>query len=561
MKNIIVVECRSTGTNYIADIKNRNYNPIVLNTKIDESEKAKSYCEHVMSEMAKIDYDFEVINEKDSYDETLELVKKYDPVLVIPASEKGVRLATQLSHDLGLLGNPIENLDAYTLKDTMQEKIAEYGLRCIRGKAVSSIEEALQFYDEENLDEVVIKPVYSAGAVGLKMCSSRTEVIDSLEELFTYENYYGDKINKFIIQERIIGKEYIVNTVSCNGSHRITTMWEHIKTFTPGGDHVLESTLTINELSLGESDLIEYAYDVLDALEIKYGGVHGEYLVDEKGPVLIEVNCRPMGSSMDAKYLDRISGQHETDSILDSYLNPEKFNYKRNQGYELYEYGAIKYLIVPKDIVAESSPMKYISNKLKSHYKTSQELDDEAKFFVRTQNLETTGGAIYLTHPDGFTLQKDLNFLRNIEKNAFQLVLSCNDNKKIEIKNDYSEVKSILGMVYAYDPTLLVTDCIFENIDMLQVLPDEIDSIKSEFDCIVVNLDESIVNENDDIIAHLILKIIEKVKTGGIILIPKSTYQYIPNGRIGVEALIRVLDLKLELPIYDLKGCVVASKK
>ena len=29
MKNIIVVECRSTGTNYIADIKNRNYNPVV----------------------------------------------------------------------------------------------------------------------------------------------------------------------------------------------------------------------------------------------------------------------------------------------------------------------------------------------------------------------------------------------------------------------------------------------------------------------------------------------------------------------------------------------------
>lgn len=561
MKNIIVVECRSTGTNYIADIKNRNYNPVVLNTKIDESEKAKSYCELVMSDMAKIDDDFEVINEKDSYDETLELVKKYDPILVIPASERGVRLATQLSHDLGLLGNPIENLDACTLKDSMQEKIAEYGLRCIRGKAVSSIEEAVQFYDEENLDEVIIKPVYSAGAVGLKMCSSRNEVIDSLEELFKYENYYGDRINKFIIQERIIGKEYIVNTVSCNGSHRITTMWEHIKTITPSGDHVLDSTSTINELSLGESDLIEYAYDVLDALEIKYGGVHGEYLVDEKGPVLIEVNCRPMGSSMDAKFLDRISGQHETDSILDSYLNPQKFNYKRNQGYELYEYGAIKYLIVPKDIVAESSPMKYISNKLKSHYKTSQELDDEATVFVKTQNLETTGGTIYLTHPDGFVLQKDLDFLRNLEKYAFELVLSGNDNKKIEIKKDYSEVKSILDMVYSYDPTLLVTDYIFENLDMLQVLPDEIDSINGEFDCVVVNLDKSIIDENDDIIAYMILKIIEKVKTGGIILIPKSTYQYIPNGRIGVEALIRVLDLKLEMPIYDLKGCVVASRK
>ena len=71
-----------------------------------------------------------------------------------------------------------------------------------------------------------------------------------------------------------------------------------------------------------------------------------------------------------------------------------------------------------------------------------------------------------------------MDFLRNLEKYAFEFVLSGNDNKKIEIKKDYSEVKSILDMVYSYGPTLLVTDHIFENLDMLQVLPDEIDSIK-----------------------------------------------------------------------------------
>ena len=33
MRNIIIVDCISTGTNYIGDIVNRGYNPIVLEMK------------------------------------------------------------------------------------------------------------------------------------------------------------------------------------------------------------------------------------------------------------------------------------------------------------------------------------------------------------------------------------------------------------------------------------------------------------------------------------------------------------------------------------------------
>lgn len=562
MRNIVVVECVSTGTNFIADIKNRNYNPIVLNTKLEESANTEIY-DKFKKTMDKIDEDFVLIEEKDTYDETLELVRQYDPLLIVPGSKRGVRLATQLSHDLGLLGNPIENLDAYTLKDKMQEKIAEEGLRCIKGKKITSVDEAIEYYDGEGLKEVVVKPVYSAGAVGLKICKNRQELIDCLGELFAEVNMYGEKNNELIIQERLIGREYVVNTVSCNGIHRITTMWEHIKTITPSEDYVFDYAKTINELNLGEADLIEYAYDVVDALGIKYGAVHGEYLVDENGPVLIEVNCRPMGAAMDAAFMDRISGQHETDSILDSYLNPKKFIYQKNRGYELYEHGVLKYLIVPQDIVAESSPMKYISNKLKSHYKTSQELNYDSTLFLKTENLETIGGTIYLNHPDEAVIQNDLDFLCRVEKYAFQLVLSNRFNKKtiIDEKNGYEDVKNILNVVYAYDPVLLVTDNIFDDINPLQVFPDEIDNLNSEFDCVIVNLSKSIIDKKDDLIAYLMLKIIGNVKTSGIILIPKSTYQYMPNGRIGVEALIKVLDLKLEMPIHDLKGCVVASKK
>ena len=85
--------------------------------------------------------------------------------------------------------------------------------------------------------------------------------------------------------------------------------------------------------------MVEYAYKVADALEIQYGPVHGEYMIDENGPVLIEVNCRPCGGGMSADFLDRISGQHETDSILDSYLKPTCFFEELQKKYKLHAHG------------------------------------------------------------------------------------------------------------------------------------------------------------------------------------------------------------------------------
>ena len=563
MRNIIVVEAISTGANFIRDIVNRNYNPIILNTRIEETEDNQAYMEMHRIAKEKIDFDAEMITEKESYEETLEMVRQYDPVLVVPGCERGVILATKLANDLGLKCNDIENIDAMTLKDKMQERLAEAGLRHIRGRVVSSVEEAIAYYDEEGLDEVVVKPIYSAGSVGVRLCSNKKEMVDSLNEMFDSANIYGDKLTEMLVQERINGEEYVVNTVSCNGDHRVTTIWKHIKAKTEEGGNVYDTVHSVYELGLGESELVEYAYDVADALGIRYGPVHGEYQIDDKGPVLIEVNCRPMGSNLDAVYVDRISGQHETDSILDSYLNPDKFYFERNKGYRLYAHGCLKHFIVPRDIIAESYPMTHISSRLKSHYKTSQGIMEATQLFVKTQDLETTGGVVYLVHEDGYVLQRDLDFLRSVEKQAFELVLSEGSDKKDIINIDISlnEIRSLLEKVKGFGSQLFVTDQKLDDADFLQVYPDEIDDVKGEFNCIVANLNKSIDDLNDAEIAYLFLKVIDKVKVGGIIIIPKSTYQYVPHGRAGAEALVRVLDLRIELPFHNLGKMLIASKR
>ena len=315
-------------------------------------------------------------------------------------------------------------------------------------------------------------------------------------------------------------------------------------------------------MGIGESELVEYAYNVADALGIQYGPVHGEYMVDEDGPVLIEVNCRPMGTNLDAKFLDRISGQHETDSSLDSYLNPYKFDHERKKRYKLFEQGVIKSFIVPKDTLARSAPIENFSTKLKSHYKTVLSEITEAQPFLKTQDLETSCGEVYLVHEDPNVVFKDVNLLRSIERQAFQLVLSEESDKEIIIdeKGIYEDIKSLSEEVNILGTSLLVSDTIFEDLNLMQVKPDNLNEIGKEFNCVIVNLNKSLLDNPDYVIVNLFLEILDKVKVGGFVFIPKSTYEFMPNSKAGVEALIKVLGLKIELPLHKMRRMIIASK-
>ena len=563
MRNIIVVECISTGKNYIGDIVNRGYNPVVLHLKDSDTEDGEKFGEHVLEEYKMIPYEFDMIYEKDTFKETLEEVQKFNPLLVVPGNERGVILATRLSYELGLLGNSIENLDAMTLKNEMHNRLAERGLRSIKGKVIHSLDEALEFYDEENLKEVVIKPTYSAGSASVRICLNRDEMIDSIKHLFDKVNYYGDKIDELLVQERINGVEYIVNTVTHKGIHRVTLVWKYNKVRTSEGAIVYDSCETVNELSLGEAEMVEYAYKVADALEIQYGPVHGEYMIDEKGPVLIEVNCRPCGGGMPADFLDLISGQHETDSILDSYLKPKCFFDELKKNYKLYSHGTLKFFITPKNMIVRSSPIVNIEKKLKAfHESTLINTTYNDMFFQKTEDLNTAAGYAFLVHKEKSAVDHDLNFLRDVERHAFSLILS-DDATFPELKDDdtyLSEIKPMINKIERHGTGLFITDQFGDDLDLYQVGYEKINDVNGNFDFIIINLNKSLIDKNEAEKVKIIMDAILKVKNGGLIFVPKNTYQLTSSGRKGIEALVKVLDYKIELPPHYINDVIIASR-
>lgn len=562
MKDIVVVDCISSGVNFIRDIFNMGYNPVILELKPNTSD-IKAYEEKMNLAYGEIDYPYELIHERDSYEETLEFVRKIDPLLVIPGSERGVVLANKLAYDLDLLGNPIANIEAMTLKHKMQKKIARAGLRNIRGKRISSIEEAVNYFEVKPFDKVVLKPIYDSNSSNVYICSNKEEIVENVEKLLTKKDMFGKDITELIIQEYIDGEEYIINTVSNNGIHRITTIWKYNKVFKSDGTCVYDSVESINDLSIGEAELIEYAYDVNDAIGIKYGAVNGEYIIDENGPVLVEVNCHPMGVHLPFDFLDKISGQHETDSILDSYLKPERFLEKRRERYNFVTNGAFKMFIVPKDLMARSAPIINIAPELRSHYGTVfEDLVENEKFFSKTEGIDTIGGLVFLAHEDASIVNEDLKFLRSVENNAFDLVLSEELDQKHRINKNIivEKLKLAIDTTENYGTRILISDQHLFDVNILQVGLEDIENIKGTFDFVLINLNESLIERSHNINVDIIFNIFSLIKVGGLVYIPDTTFKYAPGGRKGVEALVKSLNLKIVIPPYGMKNSIIAFR-
>lgn len=89
---------------------------------------------------------------------------------------------------------------------------------------------------------------------------------------------------------------------------------------------------------------------------------------------------------------------------------------------------------------------------------------------------------------------------------------------------------------------------------------DEISDVQATYDCVIVNLNSSMFDKREDEIADVFMDIFTKVKVGGMIFVPENTYQCLSSKRRGMEALLKALNLRIELPPNGVDGVIIASK-
>lgn len=388
---------------------------------------------------------------------TLREVKALDPLLVITGGEEGVITGTRLADDLGMPGTPYANIANMTQKSAMHQSLKKAGLRYIRGAEVKSWEDCLAFLEETGTEDVVLKHDHGAASVGVHLVHGREELQAAFEqERGASNNMFGEAHTRFLLQERIFGTEYVVNTISREGIPALTSVFRYYKKRTPSGAIIYSGGEVINEPDEMERALINYALRAVPALGITDGPVHGEYMIDKSGPVLIEANCRVMGGSMPAGFLDRVFGYHETEVILNSMLDVEYHRRFRQRPYKPPRKGYGKDFSAAFDQPISSSGSIPILLGMKSFYSGWVENAGKTHMLHETIDLETETGCIYMVHDDPEVVKREFELLMYIEENYPKLLQS--DEPLLLPPEDASRITPEIKAVLDEDPEVLISN-------------------------------------------------------------------------------------------------------
>ncbi|UMZ09792.1 ATP-grasp domain-containing protein [Pseudomonas sp. B11] len=346
-------------------------------------------------------------------------IGKLSPSFVIAGCESGVPLADALSEVLKLPSNGTPMSSARRDKFLMQAALKDAGVEHIRSLRTALAAEAITWCDRHCAWPCVVKPLDSAGSDGVTFCHSPNELRAAFASLLGRENAMGTVNTLLIVQERLVGEQYIVNTVSLQGSHYVSEVWKDVRLDVPGACAVGYYEELLESASTESTVLGRYAGSVLDALEIQNGPAHLEImLVEGRGPVLIEVGARMQGSICDSVVLSALNHSHVTLTAL-CYADPNGFTSYSSTPYQVRKPVLAAMLVSPRNLRVSDSRFPSAIRALPS-YAADQGLPMSGTSIKRTIDMETCPGIVYLSHESAEVFQADYVRLRELEVQMYE---------------------------------------------------------------------------------------------------------------------------------------------
>jgi biotin carboxylase len=253
-----------------------------------------------------------------------DIIRKYDPIAIIPGTEEGIALAERLSEILTphLANDPKKSLHR-SHKSFMQQALQDAGVPALKTLHTSSLAEAADWIQANGLGDspLILKPATSSGSEMVFHIEAGTDWKKAFHHILNEPSVVsGNKNETVVIQEQAIGTEYAVGTMSAAGKHYLVHLIKYNKT--SGGDrktvydHV--EFVPYDKNILG--DLFEYTQKSLDALGVRWGATHTEIMLTKNGPRLIESSARMIGGPV-VGFARAATGSSQADKLVEIYVD------------------------------------------------------------------------------------------------------------------------------------------------------------------------------------------------------------------------------------------------
>ena len=348
-------------------------------------------------------------------DVLIEQLKSESVAAVLIGHESAVVWSAELACRLNLPGHSRGLASARIDKFEMNDVVKRFGLATLPFIRTDDSEVAVNWRRSE-LDRhpVVTKPLRGSLGIGVRICNSDDEIRQSIDSA-------KQSGRSRLVQKQGHGPIFEVGTVSCDGQHEIVLVMESVKS-----GPIFDSLRIIHESELEQVRLqCEYAFKVLEALEIKNGAAFVEVMMlNKQTPVMIECNARLIGGMHDP-FSNAALGTSQVARFVDAMTDPVGF---RND-YRSIRGGHAHARIVPLrsnvegEIQQSPDPFFAQINSLDSCFHVRNKLET-GRWLKKTFDAGTQPGHAFLIHEDSAIVEHDHQLIREWEQDAYVRMLS-----------------------------------------------------------------------------------------------------------------------------------------
>ena len=345
----------------------------------------------------------------------VETVAALEPLAVLPGTECGVELADTLAAATTPATANVPGLAAARRhKGAMADRLGEVGLRRVRQICTSDEAAVARWIREAGLagTPLVLKPPKSAGTDGVVRVAAGDDWRPAFRHLLGARNKLELDNDTVVVQEFLVGDEYVVDTFTYDGTHTVTDVCRYRKVTNAGHIAVYDAMDFLPHDDPVVEPLLGYTYKVLDALGVRNGAAHSEVMVTAAGPVLIETGVRMHGGGH-PEFCRVATG----DSQLDRTVGWFALGREPQPAYRLRNHVRVAFLIASRaGRVRGLEPLEELAD-LPSHYRSAIAVG-EGDEVAPTRDLFTAMGFVVLAHPDLGQLERDYAAVKRAERDV-----------------------------------------------------------------------------------------------------------------------------------------------
>ena len=337
----------------------------------------------------------------------------------------------------------------------------------------------------------------------------------------------------------------------------LTDIWVYKKIRLGDEGNVYDYVKLVVDISPGDRELVRYAFSALDAVDFKYGPCHLEIMIDDKGPVLIEINPRLSGGDMSKNLSLECLGYTLIDCALDAFIDKESFDKRRRNFYHPLKHVLWKIFISTKAGKISAIPALKLFDRLPSIREKNFNMVSKQMCVEKTIDFASSPASLWLANEHESDLMRDYEIIRYIEANCFDLLFEEEQkytaNEEAEIKNAIFKLQKALRFL----PDFLTNSIYILDSDFIGEISNEYtafspeaitpDKLPDKIENIVYHCANRFESMEDLLNRFSIL--IDRLSIEGRFIITLWGMKSLPYGENGAESILAAMGLELEIPM------------